>query len=384
MIGSEECWRLSKWGNRGIGSPAGGRLPFILRCFHRRSAQGPLPKSRTTEQSHDFPVAHTRQVTVTRIICGVDVSSSSLEARVGRDGAAGSFPNTPQGIAALATFCQAYQVELVAMEATGGYEQQPFALLAERGLPVAIVNPRAVRRFAEGVGLTEKTDAIDAGVIAWFAEVKRSAPQALASASQQQLRALVTRLRQLTQVRTAQRNQARLVSDPAVLVSFDELLSLVARQIGELETAIAALIAQDPLWRELDQAFRSIKGVADRTVARLMAEMPEIGTLPHKTISKLAGVAPLARDSGKRQGKRITRGGRAPVREILFIVASVVGRYEPDFKAFHERLSAAGKPAKVIRIALAHKLLVRLNAKARDVRRCASARQTVQTTLVAV
>jgi len=136
------------------------------------------------------------------------------------------------------------------------------------------------------------------------------------------------------------------------------MLAFVAKQIQELEKSIAALIDADPLWRELDQAFRTIKGVADRTVARIMAEMPEIGTLSNKTISKLAGVAPLAQDSGKRQGKRAVRGGRAAVREILFIVASVVGRHEPDFVAFQKRLRDAGKPPKVIRIALAHKLLV--------------------------
>ena len=109
--------------------------------------------------------------------------------------------------------------------------------------------------------------------------------------------------------------------------------------------------------------------MATRTVARLMAEMPEIGTLSNKSISKLAGLAPLARDSGKHQGKRQVRGGRAAVREILFVVASVAGRYEPDFRSFHQRLNAQGKPPKVVRIALAHKLLIRLNAKARDVRR---------------
>jgi transposase len=271
---------------------------------------------------------------VTRIICGVDISSVSLEARIGRDGAGGSFANNPEGIAALTAFCQAHQVDLVAMEATGGYERQPFALLSAEGVAVTVLNPRAVRRFAEGMGVMEKTDALDAGLIAWFAEVKRSQPLSPCSVSQQQLRALVTRLRQLTQIRTAQRNQRRLVTDAAVQASFDELLALLAKQMRALEIAIAELIAQDPLWRELDPVFRSIKGVADRTVARLMAEMPEIGTLPNKAISKLAGVAPLARDSGKHQGKRITRGGRAPVREILFIVASVVGRYEPDFVAF--------------------------------------------------
>jgi len=305
---------------------------------------------------------------VTRTICGVDVASKSLEARIGQQGAAASFPNTPEGIAALGAFCQAHQVDLIAMEATGGYEQQTFALLSQQGLPAAILNPRAVRQFAKIMGSLEKTDRIDAGMIAWYAEVKKSRPASLAPQSQQHLRALVTRLRQLTDIRTAQLNQQRLVSDRSVQASFTKLLAFVNRQIGDLEQRIAKLIEQDPLWRELNQAFRTIKGVADRTVARMMAEMPEVGTLSNKTISKLAGVAPMANDSGQYQGKRKVRGGRPAVREILFIVASVVGRHEPDFIAFQHRLRAAGKPPKVVRIALAHKLLVRLNAKAREVR----------------
>jgi transposase len=198
--------------------------------------------------------------------------------------------------------------------------------------------------------------------------VKKSQPACLAPENQQHLRALVTRLRQLTEMRVVQLNQQRLVTDRAVQASFKKLLGMLARQIRELEQRIAGLLEKDPLWRQLNASFRTIKGVADRTVARLMAEMPEIGTLSNKTISKLAGVAPLANDSGKHQGKRVVRGGRATVREILFIVASVVGRYEPDFIVFQQRLRAAGKAPKVVRIALAHKLLVRLNAKAREVR----------------
>jgi len=305
---------------------------------------------------------------VTQIICGVDISSASLQASIGRSGAAGNFTNTPDGIALLLAFCHAQQVELVAMEATGGYERQAFALLSEHGLPVAVLNPRAVRQFAQSMGRLEKTDPIDAGMIAWFAEVKRATPTCLSGPGQRQLRALVTRLRQLTEVRTAQLNQQRLIAGPRLQSSFDELLSLLARQIDALARDIAALIAADPLWVQLDRAFRSIKGVADRTVARLMAEMPEIGALSNKAVSKLAGLAPLAQDSGRHQGKRAVRGGRSSVREILFVVASVVGRYEQDFIAFRQRLLAAGKPPKVIRIALAHKLLVRLNAKAREVR----------------
>ncbi|HEX5433786.1 MAG TPA: IS110 family transposase [Candidatus Angelobacter sp.] len=312
---------------------------------------------------------------MTRIICGVDVSSLSLDARIGREGVYAKFANTARGIAALARFCRKHQVELVALEATGGYEQRAVALLSARGVGVAILNPCGVRRFATSMGLLEKTDKIDAGAIAWYAEVKRAVPVVLASATQQHLRALVTRLRQLTQLHAAQRNQRRLVVDSDVRAGFNALLAVVKRQMRELERAIAALIAQDPLWHELDQAFRSIKGVADRTVARLMAEMPEIGTLSHKKISKLAGVAPLARDSGKHHGKRAVRGGRATVREILFIVSTVVGRWVPDFIAFQQRLLAAGKPYKVIRIALAHKLLVRLNAKAHEVRQRLAAPQ---------
>jgi transposase len=298
----------------------------------------------------------------------VDVSSTSLAASIGRSGAAASFSNNPDGIALLIAFCELHQVTLVAMEATGGYERQAFALLCGHGLQVAILNPRSVRQFAQSMGRLEKTDPIDAALIAFFAEVKRARPTPLPNPAQQQLRALVTRLRQLTELRTAQLNQQRLIVDARLQASFEELFSLLRRQIDELASEIAQLIAYDPLWLELDRAFRSIKGVADRTVARLMAEMPEIGTLPSKAISKLAGLAPLAQDSGKYQGKRAIRGGRSTVREILFIVASVVGRYEQDFIAFRQRLIDAGKPPKVVRVALAHKLLVRLNAKAREVR----------------
>lgn len=303
-----------------------------------------------------------------QIICGVDVSSETLDARVGIDGPHERFANTPEGIEALAAFCTKHGVELAAMEATGGYEKQPFALLWARGIPAAIVNALSVRRFAEGVGILEKTDKIDAGVIAWFAQVKRIVPREPASDAQQRLAALVTRLRQLTDLRVAQMNQRRLVSDPGVLKSFEEVIGLVTRQIRGIEAEIANLIDGDPMWKALDETFRSIKGVADRTVARLMAHLPEIGTISNKAVSKLVGVAPIARDSGTRNGKRMVRGGRTPVRDVLFVVAEIVRRYDPDFQAFHKRLSDAGKPKKVIRIALAHKLLVRLNAKARDAR----------------
>lgn len=291
-----------------------------------------------------------------------------LDARIGPEGPFERFASTAEGTLALAAFCKAHGVELVAMEATGGYERRPFAWLWALGLPVAIVNPRAVRRFAEGMGLLEKTDRIDAGVIAWFAKVKRLVAHEPASAAQQRLSALVTRLRQLTDMRTAQTNQRRLVSEPTVMASFDEIIAILARQIRALAGEIAEAIEDDPLWRALDAAFRQIKGVADRTVAGLMAQLPEIGTLSNKAIAKLVGLAPIAHDSGKHNGRRSISGGRASIRATLFVVAEIVRRYDPDFANFHKRLSQAGKPKKVIRVALAHKLLVRLNAKARETR----------------
>jgi len=303
-----------------------------------------------------------------KIICGVDVSSEYLDARIGADGAELRVGNDAEGIGALAAFCAAHGVDLVAMEATGGYERLAFVSLWSADIGCAIVNPRSVRRFAEAMGFLEKTDRIDAGVIARFAAVKKVAPCEPAAENQNRLRALSTRLRQLTALKVMQGNQRRLLDDAVVLASIDECLGLIRRQIRDLSARIAALIGDDPLWGALDAAFRQIKGVADRTVATVLAEFPEIGTLSNKAAGKLAGLAPLARDSGKSNGKRVVRAGRRSLRDILFIVAEVVRRHNPEFADFHRRLSEAGKPKKVIRVALARKLIVQLNAKARDVR----------------
>ena len=305
---------------------------------------------------------------MTDVICGVDVGSQTLDARVGRNGAWQQFPRTIEGIDALAAFCRSHGVELVVMEATGGYERQPFGQLWAAGLPAAIVNPCSVRSFAKAIGVLEKTDHIDCGIVAWYGQTKRIKPMPPASATQQRLTALVVRLRQLTELKVEQINQRRLVTEPDALASFEPIMAATKAMLRSLETKIAEAIAADPMWVALDRAFRSIKGVAGRTVARLMAEMPEIGTLSNKAVAKLAGLAPIANDSGKHLGRRPLRGGREGVRSILFVVAEVVRRYEPDFHAFHQKLSAAGKPKKLIRAALARKLLVRLNAKARDVR----------------
>jgi transposase len=305
---------------------------------------------------------------VAKIICGVDVSSQWLDVFLNQRFQ--RFPNAVAGIDDLLVLCQQHHVDLVAVEASGGYERRIYRQLWAAGLPVAICNARAVRDFAKSMGRLEKTDPMDAALIAEYAAANHKLvahpPQ---SSEHQQLRALVTRLRQLTAVRATQRQQQSLVTDPVALATFSRLLAFLTSEIRQLQERIAQLIDADPLWQQLDRAFRSIKGVADRTVACLMAELPEIGTLSNKSVSKLVGVAPLADDSGQRKGHRSIRGGRTTVRHLLFIVASVVRRHHPDFAAFSQRLAAAGKAKKVILVALAHKLLIRLNAKARDVRR---------------
>ena len=303
------------------------------------------------------------------IICGVDVSGETLDARIGLSGPEAQVRRTPEGIAELRSFCAEHGVELVVMEASGGYEKLPFSLLWAAGAPCAIVNPRSVRRFAEAMGFLEKTDRIDAGVMADYARVKRILAQEPASEAQERLRSLVTRLRQLTDLKVAQTHQRRLLAAGEAQASIDELLTMIRAQIRRFEALIAELLASDPLWRALEAAFREIKGVADRTVARLAAELPEIGTISNKAVAKLAGLAPIANDSGKRKGKRAVRGGRASVRSILVVVAAVVGRHDDQLAAFRERLILAGKPKMTVRVAVARKLLVRLNAKARDARK---------------
>lgn len=305
---------------------------------------------------------------MTKTLCGVDVSSQVLDAKVWPNGPELQVKNTPQGVAELAAWCLGHGVALAVMEATGGYERLAFRLLWANGVAAAVVNPRQVRRFAEAMGVLEKTDRLDAGVIAWYAQAKGVEPEAPPPAAQERLAALVTRLGQLTALKVAQENQRRLVEDAMVQACFTEVLRVVKDQIRRFEAEIAQLLQTDPLWRELDRTFRQTKGVADRSVARLMAEMPEIGTLTGKEVAKLAGLAPLANDSGKHAGRRRVRGGRTAIRGLLYVVAGVVARHEPDYIAFRQKLLDAGKPRKVVRIALARKLLVRLNAQARDAR----------------
>lgn len=300
-----------------------------------------------------------------QIICGVDVSKAWLDCWIEAAGYR-RFDNRPEGVIQLLAWCRDHDAGLVVMEASGGVEQAAFHALWSEGLPCAIANPRAVRSFAQAMGHLEKTDRIDAYVIAGYATARRLVPTIPPSANQQRLTALSTRMRQLGQDLSIHKQRLASTRDGEARASLNEGIVFLTRQARAIAAAIAALVQDDPLWAALDRTFRSVKGVADRTVATLIADLPEIGTLPNKAIAKLAGLAPLANDSGQRSGHRAIRGGRASMRSILFLVADIARKYDPSLADFRQRLLDQGKPKMVVRIALAHKLLVRLNAKARE------------------
>lgn len=301
-----------------------------------------------------------------QIICGVDVAKAWLDAwAVERHQ---RFANSAEGVEQLLGFCRSHDVELVVMEASGGIEQAAFLALWKQGMPCAIANPRAVRSFADAMGFLEKTDRIDAAMIAGYAAAKKLAATPPPSEQQRQLNALTARLRQVTGDISIQKQRLHSTRDPRALASLREVIALFNRQLKALATEIAALISIDPVWAQIDRTIRSVKGLADRAVTYILADLPEIGLISNKAIAKLVGLAPLANDSGKRTGKRPVRGGRTTVRSVIFLVADIARRYDPDLAAFRDRLIAQGKSKMVVRIALARKLLVRLNAKVREAR----------------
>jgi transposase len=304
---------------------------------------------------------------VTQIVCGVDVSKRRLDAHVAPSGVSASFSNDEAGIAGLAVFCRRHDVQLVAMEATGGLERMAFLLLWGAGVACGLTNPRSVRRYAEAMGILEKTDRLDAAVIARFAIAKALKPTNPPSSAQLRLNALVARLRQITDDLTVQKQRRSSSASQEMTDSIDEVIALLKRQARTLEGEIASMIDDDPLWAVLDAAIRT-KGLANRAVARLLSELPEIGIYSNKATTKLVGLAPLAHDSGAKAGKRHIRGGRAGIRSILFLIADIVRRFDESLGAFHRKLTQAGKPKMVVRIAVARKLLVRLNARAREAR----------------
>jgi len=222
-----------------------------------------------------------------------------------------------------------------------------------------------VRDFAKATGQLAKTDAIDAQILALFAERVRPVPRALPDEAAQALDALLTRRRQLVEMLTAERNRL-LVARATVRRDLQQHIRFLERRLREADDDLHTAVKASPLWRVKDDLLQSVPGVGRVVSLTLLAELPELGRLSHKEIAALVGVAPLNRDSGTLRGKRLVYGGRAPVRAALFMAALVACKCNPVIRTFYQRLRAAGKPAKVALTACMRKLLIILNAIARS------------------
>jgi transposase len=296
---------------------------------------------------------------------GIDVAKAQFAFACRPSGETGTVPNAEEGIRELVAHCQALTPTLIVLEATGGYEAALVAALATAGLPLVVVNPRQVRDFAKATGQLAKTNALDAQVLALFAERVRPTPRPPPDEAVQALDALLTRRRQLVEMLTAERNRL-LIARPAVRRDLQRHIRFLERRLREADDDLHIAVKASPLWRGKDDLLQSVPGVGRVVSLTLLAELPELGRLSHKEIAALVGVAPLNRDSGTLRGKRLVYGGRAPVRAALYMAALVASKCNPVIRLFYQRLRAAGKPAKVALTAGMRKLLIILNAIARS------------------
>jgi len=292
---------------------------------------------------------------------GIDVAKATLDVVVRPSGEHWSAANDDGGIAALVKRLRPLTPALIVLEATGGFETAAVAAVVAAGLTVVVANPRQVRDFARATGQLAKTDALDAQVLALFAERVRPEPRPLPDAAVQGLDALLTRRRQLLEMLVAEQNRLGFAA-VAVRRDITQHIHWLERRLRDVDGDLEQAVRSSPVWRLKEDLLRSVPGVGPVVSRTLLGELPELGTLTHKQIAALVGVAPRARDSGSLRGKRMVWGGRASVRAALYMGALVASRRNPVIRAFYQRLRAAGKPAKVALVACMRKLLTILNA----------------------
>jgi transposase len=300
------------------------------------------------------------------IIVGIDVSKDRLDVAVRPSGEAFVIARNPAGLEQLTLRLGGLPASLVALEASGGFETIVAAALAAARLPVVVVDPAQVRAFAKAIGQRAKTDPIDAGVIAHFAEATRPEPRPLPDEATQLLADLVARRRQILEMMVAERQREKRVTVPHLRKSIARLLKALERELASVDTDINDAVRGSPAWREKEDLLASVPGIGPTIARTLIAELPELGQLNRRQVAALAGLAPFTRQSGQWRGRSFIAGGRTTVRTALFMGAMVAKRHNPILKAFFDRLVAAGKPKMVALIAVARKLLTMLNAILRD------------------
>jgi transposase len=292
---------------------------------------------------------------------GIDVAKDALDVHVRPTGLAFRVANDEDGFAALRTHLQALRPAAIVLEATGGYEVPVVAALAAAGLAPAVVNPRQVRRFAEGVGRLAKTDPLDAAVLAHFAEAVRPEPRPVPDAAARALGEWLARRRQLVQMRVSEQHRLPTAAG-AIRTGIRRHIAYLDRQIRTIEGELAAAIKASPAWRERDELLQSVPGVGPQVSRTLLAELPELGAGSGRQLAALCGLAPFNRDSGRRHGPRAIRGGRRHVRAALYQAALTAMRFNPPLRGVYQGLLARGKAKKLALIAVARRLLVILNA----------------------
>ena len=295
------------------------------------------------------------------ISVGIDVAKDKLDVFVRPLGESKVFSNDAPGILELVQFLQSLKPTWVVLEATGGYEMDAVMALAGVRLPVCVVNPKQVRDFASATGRLAKTDALDAEVLAHFGAAVRPEVRELSDESTLELAALVQRRQQLYEMLTAEQNRWRLARKSA-RPSIEKVIQLLKKELKDIDRQLKNQIRESPVWREKEQLLRSVKGVGPVLAATLMARLPELGSLDRRKIAALVGVAPYNCDSGTKRGKRRIWGGRAEVRNPLYMATLSAVRWNGPIRATYQRLIAAGKLKKVALVACMRKLLCILNA----------------------
>jgi len=302
---------------------------------------------------------------VDKKVVGIDVSKATLDVALLPAGEVLQFANDADGVEARRTKLGASAVDLVVMEATGGYETSVATALVGAGLRVAVVNPRQIRDFAKATGRLAKNDRIDAQVIAAFGAAIEPEIVQLPDQDARELEALLVRRRQLVTMRVQEVNRLGLAQG-AMRKNIKAHIEWLEKQIDSLDIDLTAALRSSPAWRAKDELLRSFKGVGRVTSGTLLAQLPELGQLDRRAIAALVGLAPFNRDSGVMRGRRSIYGGRSQVRTLLYMAATTAIRSNPVIRAFYERLKARGKPHKVAMVACMRKMLTILNAMVRQ------------------
>ena len=293
---------------------------------------------------------------------GIDISKDHFDACIYPSHAAGRFANDANGLKALIAWLDAHPVDRIIFEPTGAYHHPLERRLARTGIPLVKINPLQARRFAQAIGRRAKTDAVDAAMLARFGTLAELKARPVVSQTIDDLKELLVARRALVKDRTAALNREKVIRAGLLKRLTAQRLRQIERQIGAVDDEMRTICQADPDLKARLAILVSIPGIGETTALIMLIEMPELGSIEHKAVASLAGLAPIARDSGQTKGKRFIRGGRAYLRQALYMPALVAIRFNDDLKAKYQSLVSAGKPAKVAIIAIMRKLAILANA----------------------